>query len=398
MTLPGVPPADVDDSEEDVTVVPGLGALRSARVSPPTRQGLLRGVLVYRWATGAWVVSVFVLEVVQRNVLDLKDDRVARPFIGALLVAALVGVNVALTVWYRRDPDRLLDPLPVFGEIGMATTLLLADVWVYGFPDHAQSLPSVWVVAAVFAVAIAGGRRAALATGFGMGFARYVGWLPFAEDGGFSLIRIASWVLLVVAAWTAGYLLLRLETADRSISAYRAREEVARTLHDGVLQTLAVIQRRSEDAELVELARTQELELRDYLFGAAPTETDLASALRAAARTAEHRHGLRVDVVTAPDLPTGDDRTVAAIRGAVAEALNNAAKHGEAERVTVYAEPDFEADVFVSVKDDGTGFDSDEAEEGQGLGRSVRGRINEVDGRVEIDGRPGRGTEIRIWV
>ncbi|MEM7272904.1 MAG: ATP-binding protein [Actinomycetota bacterium] len=376
-----------------------MAPFRSARVSPPTRQSLLRGVLFYRWATAVWVVLVFALEVIQRNVLELKDDRVARPVVGALLIGALLGTNLVLTRFYRRDPDRLIRPGPVLAEIGVATTLLLTDVWVYGFPDHAQSVPSVWVVAAVFAVAIAGGRRAALATGFGMGLARYVGWLPYAEDDGiFSLTRIASWVLLVVAGWTAGYLLTRLEAADRSISAYRAREEVARTLHDGVLQTLAVIQRRSDDQQLVELARTQELELREYLFAGAPTDADLASALRAAARTAEERLGLRVDVVCAPDLPAGDDRSVAAVRGAVAEALNNAAKHGHAERVTIYAEPGDDDEVFVSVKDDGAGFDAGAVAEGRGLAGSIRGRIIEAGGRVEIDGRPGRGAEVRLWV
>jgi signal transduction histidine kinase len=33
-----------------------------------------------------------------------------------------------------------------------------------------------------------------------------------------------------------------------------------------------------------------------------------------------------------------------------------------------------------------------------GLPRSIRARMAEVGGRVEIDSRPGRGAEVRIWV
>lgn len=385
----------------NVRSVPVLGPLRSARVSPPTRQSLLRGVLFYRWATWVWVALVYMIEVVQRNVLDTKDDVIAQPAAGFVLVLAIAALNLYLTVLYREDPDRLVSPIPVFTEIGVATVAIMADVWVYGFPDHAQSIPSVWVVAAVLAVGIAAGQRAAVATGFGLGLARYVGWMPYAQDGFFSLQRMASWVLLVVAGWSAGYFLERLSAADRSISAYRAREEVARTLHDGVLQTLAVIQRRSDDDELIDLARVQELELRDYLFGGPEVEANLGAGLRSAARTAEQRHGIRVDVIVAPDLPSGDQEMIRAVCGAVGEALNNAAKHGRAEKATVYAEPYDETpgrQVFISVKDNGAGFDETTMTEGQGVSGSIRGRIIEVGGAVEIDGRPGRGAEIRLWV
>ena len=386
-----------------------LGSLRAARVSPPTRLGLLRGILVYRWLTLAWSAAVFAGEVLRRNVAG-DAPAVAHPFIGAVLLGLAGLLALWLTRLYRTDPDRLVTPTPVLIELFGMAGLLLADVWVYGTPDHAQSLPSVAVLAGVLAAALAAGLRAAVVAGFGLGLARYVGWLPYAgEDGGLlSIRRLASWVLLVLTAWTAGYILRKLEAADRSIATYRAREEVARTLHDGVLQTLAAIQRRSDDGELVELARTQELELREYLFGASPEAADLAGSLRALARRAEQRHGLRVEVICAPDLPEGDERRNHAICGAVGEALTNATKHGGAERATVYAEPGEPGaergrgraggPVFVSVKDDGCGFDAGSIREGHGLGRSIRGRVAEVGGRVEIDGRPGRGTEIRLWV
>ncbi len=393
-----------------------IGPLSRSRVSPPTRQGLLRGIMAFRWLTLSWMIAVFGWEVDRRNRAATTAPRVDHPVAGFVLLGVVLVGFAALTVLYKRDPNRLVHPAPILVELAVMATLLLADVWVYGFDDHAQSLPSVSVVAVILTTAIAAGRRPAIAAGFGLGLARYVGWLPFADGQVVSVQRVGSWVLLMVAGWTAGYILVKLAAADRSIATYRAREEVARTLHDGVLQTLAVVQRRSDDAELVELARTQELELREYLFGSSPHadggELNLAGGLRSVARRAEQRHGLRVEVITAADLPVGDERGVVAVCGAVGEALTNAAKHGEADRVVVYAEPadgaDQEADppaehrsgretVFVSVKDDGAGFETTETREGHGLGHSIRGRIDEIGGRVEVDGRPGRGAEIRIW-
>jgi signal transduction histidine kinase len=276
--------------------------------------------------------------------------------------------------------------------------MLLADTWVFGSADHPQTLPSVWVVGAVFAVAVAGGRRAAVTTGIGMGFARYVGLLPIAGSGKSTFDGLATMVLLGVSGWAAGYLMRRLAETDRSIASYRAREEVTRTLHDGVLQTLAVIQRRSHDTELVTLARRQERELRDYLFGRLSVTADVASGLRAAAHRAEQRYDLRVEVVIAPDLPAADEQVAHCVAAAAGEALTNAAKHGGAATATIYAEPSGGDSIFVSVKDDGSGFDPATTTEGEGLRRSVRGRLAEIGGRVEIDGRPGKGTEIRMWV
>lgn len=373
------------------------GRLTMARVSPPTRRSLLKGVIAFRWLTIAWATAVFIWEVLWRRSSASAAD-VAHPLVGFVLAGAAIALTAVLTIQFKRDPDRLLHPAFVFPEIALGALMLLADTWVFGSSDHPQTLPSVWVVGVVVAVAIAGGRRAAVITGAGMGFARYVGLTLFAGARESLFRGLSTMVLLAVSGWVAGYMLRRLAETDRYISAFRAREEVARTLHDGVLQTLAVIQRRSGDAELVALARGQEHELREYLFGASTVDEDLASGLRAAARRADERYGLRVQVVAAPDLPNGSDDTIQRLTAAVGEALTNAAKHGDARLATVYAEPDDEGSVFVSVKDDGTGFDSATMVEGEGLSRSIRGRVTEAGGRVEVDGRPGRGAEIRMWL
>lgn len=393
---------------------PGRLKLTPARVSPPTRQSLLKGLLAFRWLTVAWSVAVYAgVQLTRRG----QADAVAHPLVGFALVGAAVAFTAGLSLAYRRHPERLVQPAVVLAEIGLGTAMLLADNWVHGSIHHPNTLPSVWVVGAVGAVAVAGGRGAAVVTGAGMGLARLVGLLPYASFGQAVFTGVSTVILLSLSGWVMGYLLHRLAEADRSISAYRAREEVARTLHDGVLQTLAVIQRRSADTELVTLARSQERELRDYLFGSSasadapglgpatgtghnPAEAqDLATGLRAAARRAEDRYGLVVQVVLAPDLPRSTPDGVAPrVAAAVGEALTNAVKHGSATRATVYVEPTDSGGLFVSVKDDGTGFDPDDVTEGQGLTRSIRGRMAEVGGRVEIDSRPGRGAEIRLYL
>ncbi|MBW3575808.1 MAG: histidine kinase, partial [Actinobacteria bacterium] len=167
----------------------------------------------------------------------------------------------------------------------------------------------------------------------------------------------------------------------------------------GVLQTLAVVERRADDPALARLAREQERELREYLFGGRTAGGgDLGSALRAAAARYEESFGGRVQVLVADDVPALAVRSVAALTGAAGEALVNAGKHGGAGKVTVYVEPDEAGGVFCSVKDDGVGFDPAVVVEGVGLSRSIRGRVEEAGGRVEVRASPGEGAEVNLWL
>ena len=126
---------------------------------------------------------------------------------------------------------------------------------------------------------------------------------------------------------------------------------------------------------------------------------DLGTALRAAAARFERAFGGRVDVIVPDDVPRLKAATVAAVAGAVGEALINAGKHGAATRVTIYAEPsDEDGGLFCSVKDDGGGYDPAAVPDGVGLSRSVRGRMAEVGGRADVVSAPGFGTEVRLWV
>jgi signal transduction histidine kinase len=218
-----------------------------------------------------------------------------------------------------------------------------------------------------------------------------------AYDTGRVLSLTSTIFFYAMAGGVAGYAYRLIVAARSEVAAARAREDVARTLHDGVLQTLALVERRATDPALARLAREQERDLRSYLFGdrqAAPT--DLGAALRAAAGRFEDAYGGRTQVLVPDDLPPLAPERVAALAGAVGEALTNAGKHGgDATHVVVYVEEDG-AGLFCSVKDDGPGFDPSTTAEGIGVARSIRGRIEELGGRAEIDG--AAGTEVRLWL
>src|SRR6185437_1907837 len=121
----------------------------------------------------------------------------------------------------------------------------------------------------------------------------------------------------------------------RSLAAERAqrirsqeRSELAAHLHDSVLQTLTLMQKRAGDPrEVAALARRQERELRDWLSGDGRREPDegLAAALHAAAEKVEDDHRVVVEVVVVGDCEL--DERAEAVLGATGEALLNAAKH-----------------------------------------------------------------------
>ena len=105
------------------------------------------------------------------------------------------------------------------------------------------------------------------------------------------------------------------------------RADVAAHLHDSVLQTLALIQKRSDDPEEVgRLARRQERELRDWLSDTEPSRPDerLADALRAAAADIEDSHGAPIEAVVVGDAEL--DERLEALVAASREALTNSAK------------------------------------------------------------------------
>lgn len=172
------------------------------------------------------------------------------------------------------------------------------------------------------------------------------------------------------------------------------RAEMAAHLHDSVLQTLALIQRTDDPARMAILARHQEAELRDWLYGQAPLDgVDLVStALKNAAARVESDHQVPVEVVTVGDSQLNDATT--ALVGAASEAMVNAAKHSGADRMSLFFEAE-EENLLVYVTDQGKGFDlSGVGDDRRGITESIRHRVERMGGSVKIISEPGEGTEV----
>lgn len=187
---------------------------------------------------------------------------------------------------------------------------------------------------------------------------------------------------------------LRTEQTERIRATEKA--DIAAHLHDSVLQTLALIQRRADDPQAVQLlARAQERELRNWLYAEqAPTDATLASAVKEAAGDIETLHGIPVDVVVTGDRPLEEGG--AALVRALREALANAVRHG-APPVSVYLEVG-PAGAEAFVRDHGPGFEpSTVSEDRLGVRESIVGRMERHGGEAQIR-RLDDGTEVRLRI
>jgi signal transduction histidine kinase len=237
---------------------------------------------------------------------------------------------------------------------------------------------------------------ALLASGFG--------WLLTSNES-VALLRPLAGLILVTAGivvllgpwWLRIARDLVLERQARARAEERA--DISSHIHDSVLQTLALIQRRADDPQqVVQLARAQERELRSWLFEGRTLgdgdATTVNEGVRQIQRDVEARHGVPVEVVTVGDCSLDDDLN--ALLAAAREATVNAAKWSGAGVISVYAEVEPER-VEVAVRDRGKGFDPDAVPgDRKGLAESVHGRMSRHGGTVTVNSAVGEGTKVTL--
>ncbi|QYN24951.1 PspC domain-containing protein [Amycolatopsis sp. DSM 110486] len=227
----------------------------------------------------------------------------------------------------------------------------------------------------------------------------------------FALIAVLATLVGVAVLTIPFWLRLVRDLGDERRARIRTdeRAEIAAHLHDSVLQTLALIQRQSDQPhEVARLARGQERELRGWLYGPGgygkPSDkkskeqeegaVPLSEALGAACGEVEDTFAISVSQVVVGDVEI--DGPLTALVQAAREALVNAAKHAGVDEVSVYAEVE-PTEVTVFIRDRGKGFDPEVVPaDRHGLADSIRGRMERHGGTCRLRTAPGEGTEVQL--
>ena len=220
----------------------------------------------------------------------------------------------------------------------------------------------------------------------------------FVSQGDF--LRLLSYGVLLVGVWRA----IRFAEFGRAVAEERAR--VAREIHDGLAQYLFAVSTHASMLENGADAKTTLAQLKDAAAAAQQEARFAVLALSSAGGSAPFDSALRryVDFLTADgqlevDLEIQDgirlapDEQIEVFR-IVQEGLANARKHAEGKRAEVRIE-ERAGERFVTVVDDGSGFDEHEIDAGQGL-KNMRARAAAIDGGFRIVSTLGRGTALEI--
>ncbi|MFD7818801.1 MacS family sensor histidine kinase [Streptomyces sp. NPDC059785] len=381
-------------------------------------QPLWRALTAYRVLTMFYAVGLFAT----------AYDRFPRPGVA-------IGFYVVLCAWTLATLPKVANAASCTKRFLAADlTIALAGVLLTRAADAADrieaggpTLPSIWTAGSVLAFAIKGGWRWAAFASTLVAAANVV------ERGAPTRDTVHNVVLVWVASIAIGYVVEVARASERTLAraleieaATRERERLARDIHDGVLQVLAMVQRRAtvlggEAEELGRMAGEQEVALRTLVSGGlVPVSRVCEDAAQGAlvravdepdddgapvdlrpllARYAGGRVTLSEPGAPVP-LPPAAGRELA---DAVGAALDNVRRHvGEDARAWILLEDEPDA-VIVTVRDEGPGIPEGRLAQAEGEGRlgvalSIRGRLRDIGGTAEVVSVPGQGTEVELTV
>lgn len=360
---------------------------------------LWRSVVVLRIVTAAFAIGAIVAH----------HEGYARPGLGWAVLAGIAVWTVLTCLAYSYENTRrihviVLD-LVVTLTLMASSALVLSPGQLAEVTERTPLLTTVWASGPVLAAAVHAGRLAGVLFGGAVSVANaWVRGFVSTDIVRDTVLLVATGFVLGLAATTARRAAEQLSRAARAEAATAERERLARSIHDGVLQVLALVRSRNgqlgdDAAELARLAHEQEIALRSLISATPPgtanhAEEDLASGLRALA-------GSRVEVAvpgTEVLLPARDVEELLAV---TREALANTARHSGPDAHAWVLVEDLGDQVVLTIRDDGPGLNDGrladaEANGRMGISRSIRGRVADLGGTVTLTTGPGQGTEWEV--
>jgi signal transduction histidine kinase len=324
------------------------------------------------------------------------------------VLAGMTAWTIVSTVAYSA-PERRTRPL-LAADLVITAAAVLSTAFVQTGPSTRSGVMPVtatWLAGPALAWAVVGGATA------GAVAAIIIGSCAVLLRQTYQGTALDGPIILLMAAVLVGYISTLTARAEQALqrateieAASRERERLARTIHDSILQVLAMVQRRGAEAggaaaEIGRLAGEQEAALRALVAGDGQVvsqagELDLSAILaREASAT--------VSVVTPADPVLLAERTAEETAAAVRAAIDNVRRHcGDSAMAWVLVD-DEGAQVSVTIRDDGPGVPAgrlaEAAAEGRlGITHAICGRIRDLGGSADIASTPGAGTEVRIRV
>ncbi len=190
------------------------------------------------------------------------------------------------------------------------------------------------------------------------------------------------------------------------------RRTISRELHDQVGQTLnallveaANLAKRIQADDAVSLRYLDNIRkfadssvnsIRDIALLLRPSMLDdlgLMPALDWQAREVSRRSGVKIKVIAEDVSDSLPDEMRTCIYRVVQEALQNVFRHSGAKSAVVTVRQD-DSSLFLSVEDDGSGFDPEKI---RGLGMlGMEERVRQLGGQFEVHSAPGKGTVLKV--
>ncbi len=353
------------------------------------------------------VLRIVVMTYAVVKIVD-RSDQYERPWAAWSVAGVIIGWT-ALMTWAYDEPRRRRLPLYAV-DLAVATGLVLTTPYINS-PEmqdrFASHLPSFWVMAAVLAWAVGRGWAE------GMVAAGVVSLADVSVKESVNSTTGGNIFLLLLAAGMVGYTASMLRDAaelradaERQAAATAERSRLARVVHDGTLQVLALVQRRGLEAggdfaELARMASEQEAALRSLVQRSARAQPQRGRKDVVASLEVLHSGSVTFAAPGSPvELPVHQvDELTAVVRAC----LDNIVRHvGEGAPAWVLIE-DLSDRVVVTVRDEGPGIPGGRLEEAASQGRlgvveSIQGRMADLGGTARLVTGPGRGAEWELTV